>query len=159
VFTRIAAKSWCGLRGTAATFGRKTERKKFKVMIEKRVKSGLAIAPSVLRLCDVNLKLAEISSRNDFVEKAIKFYAGYLNAENNPEFLNDLFSTQAEKAIREIGDKLARDNYKIAVELAKLCYLIVGDRHISTSQLQDLEELSRSNVLHMKGTLHIGDLY
>ena len=128
-------------------------------MTEKRVKSGLAIAPSVLRLCDVNLKLAEVSSRNDFVEKAIKFYAGYLNSENNLEFLDDLFSTQAEKAVREVGDKLARDNYKIAVELAKLCYLIVGDRHISTSQLQDLEELGRNNVLHMKGTLHIGDLY
>ena len=117
-------------------------------MTEKRVKSGLAIAPSVLRLCDVNLKLAEVSSRNDFVEKAIKFYAGYLNSENNLEFLDDLFSTQAEKAVREVGDKLARDNYKIAVELAKLCYLIVGDRHRSEERRVGKECRSRWSPYH-----------
>lgn len=47
-------------------------------MLEKRVKTGLAVTPGHLKLCDENLRRARVSSRNDFVEKAIAFYAAHL---------------------------------------------------------------------------------
>jgi len=127
-------------------------------MIEKRVKCGLAIAPSVLKLCDVNIKLAKVVSRNDFVEQAIKFYAGYLNAEINPDFFDKIFIGQAEKAVKEMGTALARGEYKIAVELAKLSYIIAEDKGYTRSQLEELDEKSRNEVLHMKGTLRLNDI-
>ena len=37
-------------------------------MLEKRVKSGLAVTPRHLKLCDDNLRRAGVGSRNDFVE-------------------------------------------------------------------------------------------
>lgn len=56
-------------------------------MTEKRVKTGLALKPSILGQCDANLNLAGASPRNDFVERAVSFYAGYLNAGQNRIFL------------------------------------------------------------------------
>ena len=47
-------------------------------MLEKRVKSGLAVTPRHLKLCDDNLQRAGVSSRNDFVEQAIEFYCSHL---------------------------------------------------------------------------------
>ena len=47
-------------------------------MLEKRVKSGLAVTPRHLKLCDDNLQRAGVSSRNDFVEQAVLFYCSHL---------------------------------------------------------------------------------
>ena len=47
-------------------------------MLEKRVKSGLAVTPRHLKLCDDNLRRAGVGSRNDFVEQAIEFYCSHL---------------------------------------------------------------------------------
>ena len=42
-------------------------------MLEKRVKSGLAVTPRHLKLCDDNLRRAGVGSRKDFGEQAIEF--------------------------------------------------------------------------------------
>ena len=52
-------------------------------MYPKRVKSGLAVTEHHLKLMDENLRRAKANSRNDFVEQAIEFYIGYLNAEDS----------------------------------------------------------------------------
>ena len=35
--------------------------------------------PETSQLCDDNLELANVKSRNDFIEESVKFYVGYLN--------------------------------------------------------------------------------
>lgn len=52
-------------------------------MYSKRVKSGLAVTEQYLRLMNENLHRAKTNSCNDFVEQAIEFYIGYLNAEDS----------------------------------------------------------------------------
>ena len=44
-----------------------------------------------IRLCDGHLRAAGVSSRNEFVEKAIECYAGWLDVKQNPEFFRELF--------------------------------------------------------------------
>lgn len=58
---------------------------------EKRIKPGLAITQRHIRLCDGHLRAAGVSSRNEFVEKAIECYAGWLDVKQNPEFFRELF--------------------------------------------------------------------
>ncbi|WP_419079718.1 hypothetical protein, partial [Ruthenibacterium lactatiformans] len=58
---------------------------------EKRIKPGLAITQRHIRLCDRHLRAAGVSSRNEFVEKAIECYAGWLDVKQNPEFFRELF--------------------------------------------------------------------
>ena len=55
---------------------------------EKRIKPGLAITQRHIRLCDRHLRAAGVSSRNEFVEKAIECYAGWLDVKQNPEFFS-----------------------------------------------------------------------
>lgn len=133
-------------------------REKEAEMEDKRVKTGLSVKPSVLELCDKNLGLAEVKSRNDFVEKAIRFYAGYLNAETNPDFFDKIFIGRAEKEIKKTGNKLSRGQYKIAVELAKLSYLLASDRDMSYWDLQALDEQCKNEVLRRTGTIRLEDI-
>ena len=55
---------------------------------EKRIKPGLAITQRHIRLCDRHLRAAGVSSRNEFVERAIECYAGWLDVRQNPEFFS-----------------------------------------------------------------------
>lgn len=64
--------------------------------MNKRIKSGLAVTEAHIKLCDDNLSRAKADSRNEFVEKAIEFYAGYLNAEQNPNFFDEMFTSAAQ---------------------------------------------------------------
>ena len=54
----------------------------------KRIKPGLAITQRHIRLCDGHLRAAGVSSRNEFVEKAIECYVGWLDVKQNPEFFS-----------------------------------------------------------------------
>ena len=64
-------------------------------MLEQRIKTGLAITQKHLSLCDENLRKAEVSSRNAFVEKAIEYYTGYLNAKQNSMYFENAFASKA----------------------------------------------------------------
>jgi hypothetical protein len=109
-------------------------------MLEKRVKTGLALSPSVIELCDKNRSLAKAGSRNDFVEKAIEFYSGYLNADENPEFYEEMYSSRGEAAVKKIGDTLVRSQFRLAVEVAKLAHLIAATNDIPDSVLHSLAQ-------------------
>lgn len=114
--------------------------------MEKRVKSGLAVTPAHLKLCDDNLRRTDADSRNEFVEKAIEFYAGYLNAEQNPKFFNEMFTSAAQQKMEQVGKSLGTGQYKISVELAKLCHLVAAQMHVTDDQLQWLHQKCSEEV-------------
>lgn len=65
---------------------------------EKRIKPGLAITQRHIRLCDDHLRAAGVSSRNEFVEKAIECYAGWLDVkQTRSSFGNSLGRISADK--------------------------------------------------------------
>ena len=68
-------------------------------MYPKRVKSGLAVTEHHLKRIDENLRRAKANSRNDFVEQAIEFYIGYLNAEDSSKYIGELLSAELDRRI------------------------------------------------------------
>jgi len=109
-------------------------------MPEKRIKTGIALLPSAIELCDKNRRLARAHSRNEFVEKAIEFYSGYLNADSNPEFYEEMYSSRWEQAVKKTGDTLIRGQFRLAVEVSKLAHLIAATNNIPDSMLKDLAQ-------------------
>lgn len=117
--------------------------------MNQRVKSGLAVTQKHLALCDDNLKRAEVDSRNAFVEKAIEFYAGYLNVEQNPKFFDEIFTSAAQLKMEQVGKSLGTGQYKIAVELATLCHLVASQLRMTEDQLRRLRENCAEEVKRM----------
>lgn len=108
--------------------------------MKQRVKSGLAVTQKHLSLCDNNLRKAEADSRNTFVEKAIEFYAGYLNAEQNPKFFDEIFVSKVQQKVEQIGKSLGTGQYKIAVELAVLSHIVASQVQMTEAELRRLRE-------------------
>ncbi len=65
------------------------------------------LLPKIIRLCDKNLKIANVKSRNDFIEKAILFYVGYLSSDNNV-YLNDLLVKTLDSKLSLLEDKISQ---------------------------------------------------
>ena len=85
-----------------------TNRQENEIMPEKRIKTGIALLPSAIELCDKNRHLARAHSRKEFGEKVIEFYSGYLNADSNPGFYEEMSSSRGEQAVKKTGDTLIR---------------------------------------------------
>lgn len=127
-------------------------------MQEKRVKCGLALTPDHLKLCDQNLSRAGANSRNCFVEKAIEFYSGYLNAIQNPGFFNEMFTSEAQKKIDKLTFTLGTGQYKIAVELATLSCLLADYVELSASELRDIHNRCAREVKELGSVPGFGQL-
>lgn len=127
--------------------------------MEKRIKTGLALTPAHLKLCDDNLTRAEADSRNTFVEKAIEFYAGYLNAEQNPKFFDEMFTSAAQQKMEHIGKSLGTGQYKIAVELAKLSRLFASYMRVPVDRLDNLYQACQAEVKELGSVPTFGKVY
>lgn len=125
--------------------------------MEKRIKAGLAISSKHLQLIDDSLRLADVRSRNDFVEEAVSFYAGYLTAKQNPAFFEEMFTSSAEKKMTAVGNKLSREQYKVATFLTAIAHILVDNLNLPSSYLKETHEKSMKEVQHMRGTMRLTD--
>jgi hypothetical protein len=124
----------------------------------KRIKAGLAVTEKHLKLCDDNLSRAHVTSRNDFVEKAIEFYAGYLNAASNPAFYEEMYSSRGEQAVQKVGNTLVKSQFRLAVEVAKLAHLIAAVNDIPDSVLRNLAEKCVAECKELAGVWNAEDI-
>ena len=57
-------------------------------------------------------------SRSQFVEKALRFYIGYLLAEDDASYLPTAMLSNMKSIVAESENKISKTFYKVAVELA-----------------------------------------
>ena len=127
-------------------------------MTKTRVKTGIALVPSAIELCDKNRGLAHAHSRNEFVEKAIEFYSGYLNAGSNPVFYEEMYSRRGEEAMKKIGDTLIKSQFRLAVEVAKLANLVAATSNIPEHILKSLAQKCVSECKELAGIWNAEDI-
>ena len=127
--------------------------------MEQRIKTGLALSQKHLSLCDENRRKAQVKSRNEFVEKAIEFYPGYLNAEQNPKFFDDIFATKVQQRVETIGKTFGTGQYKIAVELSILSHLLAWQMKVSDDSLRRLRNMCSDEVKKLESFQTFEQIY
>ena len=114
--------------------------------MDKRVKSGLAITQDHLRLCDENLRYCGARSRNDFVEQAIEFYVGYLNANRKVDFLGDAVTEEISSSISHFTKVFSTNQYRMAVAVTALLHLLAREHNYSPVMVDTLMKQCASEV-------------
>ena len=89
-----------------------------------RVRKGVYLEKDVIEECDRMLTAADARSRNEFIEKALKFYLGYLKTNQAEDYQLQSVSSMVSGTIRDTENRLARMDFKLAVEIAKLAHII-----------------------------------
>ena len=63
-------------------------------------------------------KAAGCPRKSDFIEQAVRFYVGYMTAENKANFLPNMFLSNMRSIVRESDNRNSRMLFKLAVEIA-----------------------------------------
>ena len=96
--------------------------------MEEKVKKKTTfwLPPDMIDRMDSWLKADNCRSRNEFVEKALRFYMGYLGTEDNTAYIS-----------QAINHRLQTILFKCAVELNMLCHTIAA--HFRTDPIHTRE--------------------
>jgi len=104
-------------------------------------KTTAYLSADTLKRCESGMFLLGLKSRSIFIEQAVNFYSGYLQAQTHSDYLSATITHAMEGVIENTENRLARMMFKEAVELAKL-----------TSMLADINEMDDGAIerLHYK---------
>jgi hypothetical protein len=89
-------------------------------------KFALWIYPDTQKRVDQLYKSDNCKSRSEFIEKAIKFYCGYVSAENALEFLPTSITSAVSGAVQSSENRMARLMFKLAVEMSMMMNVVAA---------------------------------
>ena len=120
-----------------------------------RTKISVYLQPDSLKLCDTTMQTDNCRSRSEYIEKAIRFYSGYLNAGNNTDFLCEQIAQTVSAIISNTENRLARMQFKEAVELAKLTHMVAPLCDLDDEDLRKLHVACVDEVKRINGALRL----
>lgn len=92
-------------------------------------------------------------SKSEFIEKAIKFYLGYLSGESNVNYLSPKITESVDAVVHGSERRINRNLFKIAVELGKLSHMVAAANDVSHETLRELHAMCVDEVRRINGTI------
>lgn len=127
------------------------------VIFIKRIKTGTMLLPYIIQLCDNNLEIANVRSRNRFIEEAIKFYVGYLHKDDNIDYLNTIIDETLKYKIDLLEEQLSTVLFKLSVEVSMLMNIVAASTDIDEKTLELLRQKCTKDVQASIGKINLED--
>ena len=113
-------------------------------------KFALWIRPSLLEEVDSLYQKDNCASRSEFMEKALRFYIGYLSSEKNKDYLADVIPSAVKGIVDESSNRMGRLLFKMAVEQAVSENILAAVCDVDQTELtrlrgQCIEEIRKTN--------------
>ena len=124
-----------------------------------KVRVGIYIEKAILEQADGLLETANVRSRNEFVAEALKFYMGYLLAGKAENYFLQSLASVLTGTVQDSENRLARMDFKIAVELSKLSQVIAYTHDVDEESLNRLHVKCVDEVRRINGTVKFEDAY
>ena len=90
-------------------------------------------------------KLDGCTTQNDFIDKAIQFYCGYLQSEYAGDFLPKILGETLEAILSMFGDRIGRLLFKQTVEHNVMNHILASDTDIDAATYQKMRVIDRMN--------------
>ncbi len=96
-------------------------------------------------------------SMNEFIEKAVLFYMGYLSAEDNKSYLPNIVTSTLKGIVAESDNRQSRMFFKLAVEMAMMMNVIASGQNIDKLSLERLRGECVKEVKRTNGSFSLED--
>lgn len=120
-------------------------------------KFPLWIYPSLLAEVDSLYKQDNCSSRTEFMEKAIRFYIGYVTSDHTQDYLSQVIPTTMKGIVDESANRMGRLLFKIAVEMAVTENILAAVCEVDQQELKRLRGQCIQEVRRTNGMLSFED--
>jgi len=98
-------------------------------------------------------------SQNDFINKAIDFYIGYLRNEKNIDYIAPILSSVIKSQMNDVTRNFSEMIFKLAVEVAKQNHLLSLGLRIGEEDLIDLNDRCCRDVALNNGRVQFENAY
>ena len=78
------------------------------------------------------------TSRSEFIEKAIKFYCGFLRNNDNSQYLSTVLMSTMQAMFKESDNRISKLIFKLAVELAITMNVVAANQGVDKEVLKSL---------------------
>ena len=118
-----------------------------------RTRKGANMNDETLRAYLKTNRLDGCTTQNDFIDKAILFYCGYLQSEYAGDFLPKILGETLEAILSMFGDRIGKLLLKQAVEQNVCNHILAADTDIDAEQYQRVRGKSYQEVLRTNGQI------
>ena len=126
-------------------------------MPREKVKFALRITPETLLLVRDVCPKDNCRSQSEFIEKAIRFYAGYVETGNSLDYLAPVLASALTGIVHDSEKRISRLQFKHSVELSMLMRIIADGLEINESRLPGLRAECVRDVRSTNGSLSLED--
>ena len=125
---------------------------------KEKVKIIAHLYPDTVKMVDNMFRQADCRSRSQFIEQAVRYYAGYLMADDDTSYLPIAMLSTMKSIVAESENKISQTFFKVAVELAMVhnCFAY-SHQNITAESLAQLRESVEHEVKCINGTLTLED--
>ena len=124
-----------------------------------KVRKAFYIEEDILEQVDSLLQQADVKSRNEFLNQALKFYIGYLTSAKIENYMLSSISSVMHVTVKDSENRMARAMFKLAVETSKLANVIAYSQEIDEESMGKLHERCMEEVKRINGAVKFEDAY
>lgn len=119
---------------------------------EGKVRKGFYIEEDLLEQIDGLLEQADVKSRNEFLNQALKFYIGYLTSEKIENYMLSIISSVMHSTVKDSENRMARVMYKLS-------HVIAYSHGVDEEALKKLQAKCTDEVKRINGAVTFEDAY
>ena len=122
-------------------------------MPREKIKFALRMSPETQQLFREMCPRDNCQTQNEFIEKAIRFYAGYVSGQEAAAYLPPALISVLRSTIKASEDRICRLMFKQAVEMDMMMNVMAYGMEINDSTLHDLRGHCVQNVKKTNGAV------
>ena len=122
-------------------------------MHSNKKKTTIWLYPEVIQRMDGWLEADNCASRSEFVDKALRFYMGYLATEDTSEYLSDELLATVRGVTTENNNRLSHLLFKLCVELNMAMHTIAAHFDVDDLNRQELRQFAEDEVKRANGQI------
>lgn len=126
-------------------------------MSTQKAKVTFWVSPETKKLIEDHYQTDNCRSRTEFIEKAIRFYVGYLNTQHAESYLPRILADVLEGKLTSLGDRMGSLLFKLAVEQAIADNILSYYTDINEGTLKQLRNKCAQDVMRTNGKISFED--
>ncbi len=125
--------------------------------MSKKERQAVWLYPKTRQLIKEHYQNDNCRSESEFIEKAVKFYTGYLDSNSGcaTEYMATVLTSIIEAIIKGTENRMNRNLFKLAVETDMIAQLIAAGSQISSETLARLRSMCVENVRRLNGSISV----
>lgn len=120
-------------------------------------KMAVYFQPETIKKIEQEYREDNCASKTEFIEKAVKFYIGYLCQQEEVNYLSPMITETVKAQIKGTEQRLARLIFKVAVELGKLSHMTAALNDVDDETLKSLHAMCVTEVRKINGIIDYED--